>query len=119
MCPERLDQGETGLQPIQVLCRMALPSGRRNPGEVKQMGRPQLRNQPLRGAWDVQVEIVPGYPVRSIGVGAPGHRMNAKTIPDQRLHAMAPQKAGAAGGEDIGGHDVESSFSQLSIMTCN
>ena len=50
--------------------------------------------------------------------GLPGHRMNAKAIPDQRLHAMAPQKAGAAGGEDIGGHDAESSFSQFSIMTC-
>jgi hypothetical protein len=31
---------------------------------------------------------------------------------------MAPQKTGTAGGEDIGGHDAESSFSQFSIMTC-
>ena len=67
MCAERLDQGEAGFQPIQVLGGMAVPAGRGNPGEVQQVGRPQLRNQPVRGSRDVQVEIMPGHPVRSIG----------------------------------------------------
>ena len=72
MFAERLDQSETGFQPIQVLGRIAVPVGRGNPGEVQQVGRPQLRDQPLRGSRDVQVEIVPGNPVGSIGDGGSG-----------------------------------------------
>ena len=101
---KRLDQSETGFQPVEVLGRVAVPVGSGNPGKVQQVGWPQRRDQTLRGSWDLQVDIVPGNPVGGIVIAAPAHRMNAKAAPDHGLHAMAPQKSGATRGEDISGH---------------
>src|SRR5262249_10916020 len=70
------------------------------PGEVQQVRWTQRRDQSGRRFSALQVEFVPRDTVRSDPLAGAAHRVDIKSVPNQRRRAMAPKEARATRSEN-------------------